>query len=282
MLHDTATLTTSDGHTLHRQWWFPDGEPKAVIMLVHGLGEHAGRYGHVAERLVGSGYAVEAIDHRGHGRSSGDRAFVRGYDELMSDMSIWRATVAGAHPDLPLFVLGHSMGGNLAVGHALAEPDGIAGLVLSGPALEVGDDLAPWKLTIFSLVAKVAPKVRPEALSADAISRDPAVVEAYRNDPLVYTGKISAGMGAALIGAMQSFPDRYHELEMPILLLHGTDDQLANIEGSRTLERSAVNAAVTASYYDGLFHEVFNEPEQDRVLDDLVEWLDTTTGTIAS
>jgi alpha-beta hydrolase superfamily lysophospholipase len=169
------------------------------------------------------------------------------------------------------------MGGNLVMGHALDQQDGLAGMVLSGPALKPGDELSPAKVTIFKAVARVAPGLRPEGLDADAISRDPAVVADYQADPLVYTGKISAGLGAALLDAMDTFPDRYSSLSLPILLLHGSEDRLTNIEGSRELEREATNADVTAHYYDGLYHEVFNEPEQDQVLDDLVAWLDAQT-----
>ena len=272
--HHEGSFTAFDGLTLYRQWWLPDGDPKGVVMLVHGLGEHSGRYGHVAGRLIGAGYAVHALDHRGHGRSDGKRVFVTSYDEFMADMIQFRGLIETQHPGVPLFVLGHSMGGNIAMGHVLDHQDGLAGMVLSGPALQVGEDLTPAKIKIFSLVAKVAPGFRPEGLSADAISRDQAVVDAYRADPLVYTGKISAGLGAALIGAMQSFPERYSDLTLPVLVLHGTEDRLASIEGSRALEAGAVDADLTARYYDGLFHEVFNEPEQDDVLNDLVGWLD--------
>jgi len=272
--HHEGTLTAFDGLTIHRQSWLPDGEPKGAVMLVHGLGEHSGRYIHVADRLTSAGYAVHSFDHRGHGKSEGKRSYVKKYEEFMADMMQMRGYVESQHRDLPLVVLGHSMGGNLAVGYALDHQEGLAGLALSGPALMVGDDLSPAKIKIFSAVAKVAPGIRPDGLNAEALSRDPAVVAAYRADPLVFTGKISAGLGSALIGAMQSFPDRYAELQLPVLLLHGTEDRLCRVEGSRQLEELATNATVTSHYYDGLFHEIFNEPEQDQVLDDLVAWLD--------
>jgi acylglycerol lipase len=201
---------------------------------------------------------------------------VKSYDEFMRDLHQFRRMVVAEHPGLPLVLLGHSMGGNIVTGYVLGNQDGIAAMVLSGPALKVGDDFSPVQLKVFGLLAKVAPALRPQGLSADAISRDPAVVEAYRNDPLVFTGKVSAGLGAALIGAMQSFPSRYEQLRLPILLLHGTDDQLADIAGSKELEAAAVDAPVTSHYYDGLYHEVFNEPEQEQVLADLTTWLDAT------
>lgn len=269
-----STITTYDGLTLHCRAWTPDAPPKGVIMLLHGLGEHLGRYEHVAAALVDAGYAVHAVDHRGHGRSEGKRAYVKSYDEFMRDIAQFRGVVEAAHQGVPFVILGHSMGGNLAMGHVLDHPAGVAGLVLSGPALKIGDDFSPVQLKIFRTIAKVAPGFRPQGLSADAISRDPAVVEAYRNDPLVFTGKISAGLGAALFDAMEQFPARYASLKMPILIVHGTEDQLADIAGSRALEAAAVNAEVTSHYYTGLYHEVFNEPEQQQVLADVITWLD--------
>jgi alpha-beta hydrolase superfamily lysophospholipase len=272
--HDEGTLTSFDGLTIHHQSWLPDGDPKAVVLLLHGLGEHSGRYGHVAGRLTAAGYAVHALDHRGHGKSDGKRVFVKSYDEFMADLIQFRGHVQTRHPELPLVVLGHSMGGNLALGHVLDHQDGVAGLALSGPALAVGDALSPVKIKAVKLIAKVAPGLRPEGLDETAISRDQAVVDAYRADPLVYTGKMSAGIGAALIDAMERFPARHPSLRLPLLIMHGTDDRLADISGSEALEAGAVNADVTAHYYDGLYHEIFNEPEQGRVLDDLVTWLD--------
>jgi len=271
--HTEETLQAFDGLTIFHQAWVPESAPIAVVMLVHGLGEHSGRYAHVAEALTDAGIAVHALDHRGHGKSEGKRTFVKSYDEFMNDLLQFRTHIEDRHPGVPLIVLGHSMGGNLAVGHTLDHQAGIAGLALSGAALQVGSDLSPGKLRAFRLIAKIAPSFRPERLSAEAISRDPAVVSAYQNDPLVFTGKISAGLGAALIGAMERFPARYGELTLPIVVMHGTDDQLASVSGSRALQAGATNADVTAHYYEGLYHEIFNEPEQAQVLEDLVSWI---------
>lgn len=274
MQHTEGSFAAFDGATIFHQAWVPDDEPKAVVLLVHGLAEHSGRYGHVARALVDAGYAVHALDHRGHGKSSGKRAFVKRYDEFLRDLHQFRTMVEREHGGLPLVVLGHSMGGNIAMEYVLGNQDGIAALVLSGPALKVGDDFSPVQLKLFKVISKVAPGLRPRGLSADAISRDPAVVAAYRSDPLVFTGKITAGLGAAVIGAMEGFPGRYEQLRLPILVLHGTDDQLADVAGSRELEAKATNADLTAHYYEGWYHEVFSEPEHDRVLADLTSWLD--------
>lgn len=278
MRHGEGSFISVDGLGIFFQSWLPDDDPRAVVMLVHGLAEHSGRYERVAATLVDAGYGVYALDHRGHGRSGGKRTFVKTYDEFMRDLAQFRALIEERHPGAPFVVLGHSMGGNLAVGHTLEAQDGIAGLAISGAALAVGDDFSPAKLKVFRAIAKVAPGLRPQGLAADAISRDPAVVQAYRDDPLVYNGKMSAGLGAALINAMESFPSRYADLTLPVWIGHGTDDQLADIGGSRALESAAVNADVTAHYYDGLYHEIFNEPEQEQVLGDLIAWLDRLNG----
>lgn len=276
MQQTEGTFTAFDGTTIFHRTWTPDGDAKAVVLLVHGLGEHLGRYQHVARRLTDAGYVVAALDHRGHGKSGGKRVFVKSYDEFMRDLAQFRRQVEGEHPGLPLVLLGHSMGGNLVMGHTLGNQSGITGIALSGAALKVGDDFSPIQRKIFSGIAKVAPGFRPQGLDASSISHDPAVVEAYLADPLVYTGKISAGLGAALFDAMDSFPDRYPSLALPIWIGHGTDDQLADVAGSHELEAGATNADIESHYYEGLAHEIFNEPEQDEVLGDLVAWLDRT------
>ena len=277
MQHSEGSFTASDGLSIYHQAWLPDGSPKAVVLLFHGLGEHSGRYSSVGSTLTDAGYAVHALDHRGHGRSEGKRVFVKSYGELQRDLVQFRQLVERQHPDTPIIVLGHSMGGNLAVGYALDNQAGLSGLALSGPGLKAGESLSPAKMKVAALLGKVAPGARLERLDATAISRDPAVVAAYQADPLVYTGKVSAGLAAALIGSLQTLPPRYPELTVPLLLQHGTADRLAAIAGTRELEAAAVNAKVTAHYYEGLYHEVFNEPERDRVLADTVAWLDTVT-----
>jgi len=275
MVHSDGTFATPDGLTIYHQAWLPDGEPKAVVMLLHGLAEHSGRYAHVAKALTDAGYAVHALDLRGHGRSDGKRTYVKSYADYQRDIEQFRTLVEREHPGLPLFVLGHSMGGNLALGHVLVHQDGVRGMVLSAPALAPGASLSPGKIKLAKLVGRVAPGLRPEALSSDAISRDPEVVAAYVADPLVFNGKITAGAAAALLNSMESFPNRYPELRLPILLQQGSADALVDISGTRRLEAGAVNADVTAHYYDGLYHEIFNEPEQDMVLADTVGWLDS-------
>lgn len=279
MRQSDGTFTSADGLTIFHQAWLPDGDPTAVVLLFHGLGEHSGRYAHVAAALVARGYAVHALDHRGHGRSQGTRVFVKDYAEFQRDLVQFRGLVEEQHPEVPLFVLGHSMGGNLALGHVLDHQAGVRGLALSGAALAVTDDVSPALKKVARVLAKVAPGLRPQGLDATAVSRDPAVVEAYLADPLNFTGKISAGLAGALFGAIDRFPARFAELRLPLLVMHGTADRLVPIAGSRALAAGAVNADVTTHYYEGLYHEILNEPERQQVIDDLLAWLDGVLGT---
>ncbi|HZB39423.1 MAG TPA: alpha/beta hydrolase [Ilumatobacter sp.] len=278
MVHSEGNFVSTDGLTIYHQAWLPGGAPKAVVILLHGLAEHSGRYVRMAEALTDAGYAVHALDHRGHGRSDGKRTYVKSYADYQRDIAHFRRLVEQQHPGLPLFVLGHSMGGNLALGHVLDHQAGVRGLVLSAPALAPGASLSPTKIRLARLVGRIAPGLPAEALSAEAISRDPAVVAAYRADPLVFNGKITAGVAAALLGSMEAFPPRYAELELPVLLQHGTADALVAIAGTRELETALVNAKVTTHYYDGLYHEIFNEAEQATVIADTIAWLDSVAG----
>jgi acylglycerol lipase len=277
MVHSEGNFVSTDGLTIYHQAWL-GGDPKAEIILLHGLAEHSGRYVRTAQVLTDAGYAVHALDHRGHGKSDGKRTYVKSYADYQRDIAQFRRLVEPQHPGLPLFVLGHSMGGNLALGHVLDHQAGVRGLVLSAPALAPGASLSPTKIRLARLAGRIAPGLPAEALSAESISRDPAVVAAYRADPLVYNGKITAGVAAALLGSMDAFPPRYAELELPVLLQHGTADALVAIAGTRQLEAALVNAKVTTHYYDGLYHEIFNEAEQATVIADTIAWLDSIAG----
>jgi alpha-beta hydrolase superfamily lysophospholipase len=170
------------------------------------------------------------------------------------------------------------MGGNLAMGHVLDHQAGVRGLALSGAALAVNDDVSPALKKIAGVLGKVAPGLRPQGLDATAVSRDPAVVAAYLADPLNYSGKVSAGLGAALFGAIDRFPARFAELRLPLLVMHGTADRLVPVSGSHALVAGAVNADVTSHFYEGLYHEILNEPEQQQVIADLLAWLDGVLG----
>lgn len=248
----------------------PEEPAIGIVALVHGLGEHAGRYGHVIDLLTGAGYVVVAPDHAGHGRSGGKRMGVNHFGDFVADLH--RVIHSVEHAGLPLFLVGHSMGGAIALSYALDHPDEVTGLVLSGAAVVPGDDLPALLVKAAPVLGRVAPWLPGAALSASAVSRDPAVVAAYEADPLVWHGMVPAGLGGTLIGAMGGFADRLPSLRVPTLALHGGRDELANADGTRIIGELG-GGEVTTKIYPELYHEIFNEPERDEVLGDVMAWL---------
>ncbi|WOC11415.1 alpha/beta hydrolase [Gordonia sp. MP11Mi] len=267
---ETSSVGGRHGNTIVYDVHRPDTEPVGVVVLAHGLGEHAGRYHHVARKFTDLGYVVVAPDHAGHGRSDGKRLGVTDFSDFTADLHTVISTI---DVDGPRFLLGHSMGGAIALSYALDHQDGLAGLILSGAALVPGEDLSAIMVKAAPVIGKIAPWLPATALPASGVSRDPAVVAAYESDPLVWHGGIRAGLGGALITEMKTYPDRLRSLTIPTLILHGGADVLTNPDGSRMASRLAGGDDVTLTIYPELYHEIFNEPEQDQVLKDVTGWV---------
>jgi alpha-beta hydrolase superfamily lysophospholipase len=261
-----------DGLKLFRRWWIPDSPPRAILVMVHGLADHSGRHENLARRLAPLGFAVHAFDLRGHGRSNGPRCDIENFSLFPDDLKAFVEIVVKEHPGRPLFLAGHSMGGTIAFTFAAQNLPGLAGLVLFSPAVQTA--AAPAALvSIAPLVSKLAPGLGLYALKASAVSRDAAVVEAYVNDPLVYHGKVKARLGVGLLQAMQRLPDLMPGFTLPLLILQGTADRMVDPAGARLLYRRAGSSDKTLKAYGGCYHELFHEPEKDKVLDEVVEWL---------
>jgi len=261
------------GVRLYGRAWLPDEAPIAAVILAHGAAEHCGRYEHVAARLNAGRYAVYAIDHRGHGRSGGRRGNIGRFEWLIADLHTLIESARQAHPGLPLFLVGHSMGGAIALGYALAHERDITALALSAPALSMGELVPSWQIRLVRVLSAIAPNLGVLTLPAAAVSRDPAVVKAYDEDPLVYRGAAPARTVSELAGAMAGFAHHAAELRMPVLIQHGTGDSLVPLAGNRPVYERLGSADKTLLVYEGLYHEIYNEPERGRVLDDLVAWL---------
>jgi alpha-beta hydrolase superfamily lysophospholipase len=273
MKHRETKTPGSAELDLYAQCWLPEYEPRAVVVISHGLGEHSARYGHVASRLVDQGYAVYALDHRGHGRSPGPRANIERFSYLVTDLSTFTGRSARQHPGRPVFLVGHSMGGAIATATAVKIQDTLRGLVLSGPALAAGEIVPPFKRKIVGLLSALAPNAGAMKLPPEAVSRDPEVVRAYEADPLVFHGSVPARTVAELLQAIDGFPESVLKLRLPVLVQHGIADSLVPLEPCRAIFQSIPAQDKTLKFYDGLFHEVYNEPEKDRVLGDLEAWL---------
>jgi alpha-beta hydrolase superfamily lysophospholipase len=253
--------------------WTPDISPRAVVVLSPGLGEYARRYDHVAQRLGEAGLVTYALDHRGHGRSGGKRMLVRNITEYTADFATLVGIASREHPGLKRVVLGHSMGGGIVFAYGVERPDDYDMMVLSGPAVAAQDQVSPLLAVAAKVLGVIVPGLPVQELDVNAISRDPAVVAAYNADPLVYHGRVPTGIGRALLQVGETMPQRAPALTAPLLVVHGSDDRLIPVAGSRRLVECVGSADVQLTVYPGLYHEVFNEPERDQVLDDVVSWI---------
>lgn len=254
--------------------WTPDTPPRGVVILAHGYGEHARRYDHVAARFGAAGLITYALDHRGHGRSGGKRVFVRDISEYTGDFHTLVGIAAADHPDLARIVVGHSMGGAIVFAYGVDHPDDYTAMVLSGPAVAAQGSVSPIVVLLAKVMGRLVPGLPMEDIPADAVSRDPAVVAAYESDPLVHHGKLPAGVGRALIEVGETMPQRASAITAPLLVVHGGEDSLIPVQGSRTLVECVGSPDVHLKVYPALYHEVFNEPEQAVVLDDVTAWME--------
>lgn len=272
MEHVEWTLTGHDGLVLQAQGWLPEGDPRDVIVIAHGYAEHGGRYRNLVDRLVPQGYALYALDHRGHGRSGGRRALVDRMDWLIEDFHGFVGEVRGRHGGTWVKLLGHSMGGNVAFGYALRWPEDLSGLILSGPL--IGGSMPASQRAVLGVLSAVAPNTGMIALPPEAVSRDPAVVDAYRNDPLVTVGKVAARTAHEMFRAVGGYRDRAPAMKVPVLIQHGEADSLVPLAGARPVIDAIGAPDKTLITYPGLFHEIYNEPEKDAVIADLARWLE--------
>ena len=259
---------------LYRQSWLPEERLRAAIILVHGLGEHSGRYEYLAAHCTARGFAVHAIDHYGHGRSEGLKGHVERFSVYLDGLRALRDDLRENDTDLPLYLLGHSMGGLIAAAFLGEDQASFRGCVLSGPALQSEAEPPALVMAFVRLISMLAPTAPLIGLDPSGVSRDPEVVKAYVRDPLVHHGKASARLIAELSSAMRSTLASAPDIELPLLIMHGDADQLTSPAGSQALYDAAGSADKTLRLYAGLYHEIFNEPERDQVLAEMSTWLE--------
>jgi alpha-beta hydrolase superfamily lysophospholipase len=268
-----SSLTMQDGTRLHVVDFHPASPATASVVVMHGLGEHAGRYRHVAAFFASRGYAVRTYDHRGHGRSEGKRGDVPGDSTLLDDahavMADWCAQ-PGTPASTPL-LLGHSMGGLFAASFATSARMPLSGLVLSSPALGLPMNAAQ-KLLLRVLTALAPGLAVSNGLKSRYLSHDAAVVAAYKADPLVHD-RISARLLNAMLAAIAGARQSAGSLSIPVLLLVAGQDKLVDAQGSRDFHARLQPAQARLIEYPSLYHELFNETDADRVFGDLDDWL---------
>jgi alpha-beta hydrolase superfamily lysophospholipase len=277
MRHIEGEFPGSQDRNLYYQGWLPANKPRALLLVAHGLAEHSGRYLNLANHFVPQGYVIYSFDYRGHGRSPGLPGYIERFADYINDLHAFGDMVRKKHQDSKFFLFGHSMGGTIAITYAVQHQDGLDGLLVSAATLQVGASIPPVKILAAKMLSRLLPRVGLEVIDAATISRDPDVVAAYVNDPLVYRGKIRARLGAELIKAIQKLPPQMAKINLPILIMHGTADRLSEPGGSQILYQGVSSRDKTLTLYDGFYHEIFNEPGRQQVFADIETWLDAHT-----
>jgi alpha-beta hydrolase superfamily lysophospholipase len=264
-------VTSSDGLKLYGMYWAPDQKAeKATVYLVHGLGEHVGRYVHVARALTDQGASLIGVDLRGHGLSGGPRGHTPSIDQLVDDLRRLMATQPGGGAR---FIYGHSNGGALALYHAMQSPEGLSGVIATGAWLGLRFKPPASRLMMARAFNALYPRLTlSSGLEVAALSRDPAVVAAYQADPLVHD-RISARWGAGFLELGPKLISEAPSFTLPLLMMHGSDDRLTDPEAAREFFSRVSSQDKTLHIWPGLYHEIHNEPEQQAVIAEMVDWI---------
>lgn len=270
---ESSFVSAANGLKIYTQAWLPEGNLRGVVLMVHGLGEHSGRYAHVGVAFNAAGFAFYALDHHGHGRSEGERAYFDTFDHAVRDLQQYAEGVKAAHPGKPLFIYCHSLGTLIGLSYALWAGADLRGMIVSGTPLELEAHTAKPLVWAASLLNSIAPKTQISSLPPKFLSTDAAAVKAYEQDPLNDHKNPRARMGYHVLHVSRDIRSRMSNLKMPLFIVHGSDDALCPPAGSQTLYGGAGATDKTLKIYPGLYHELQNETIKDTVIADLVNWL---------
>lgn len=272
--HNTSSFSGKGGVEIFYQKWIAS-KAKAVLVLVHGVGEHSGRYSNLLNALEGKGVSVFALDHRGHGKSQGKRGHIDSFMDYVYDLKLFVEYVKEENKGIPLVLYGHSMGGVIAAKYALTYQNDPSIIVLSSPGLAPAFAVPGWKKSVAAFFSsRIGSLSMPTGLPSADLSRDMEVVKAYDNDPLVH-GKVSARWFTEFMKAGEECIANASSLKKPLLVFHGTGDKLVDYKAAEEFYNRAGSAQKDILLYDGFYHEVINEPEADRnrALKDVVSWI---------
>jgi alpha-beta hydrolase superfamily lysophospholipase len=276
--HKEGTMKSIRDTDIYFQYWLPEDEHRAILIIVHGLAEHSGRYMNVVNHFVPAGYAVCGIDHIGHGKSDGERVYVDRFQDYTTTLTKYVDMIRGWQSDKPIFMVGHSMGGLIGAAYLLEHQHELSGAVFSGPGIKVPDNISPSVIFMGKILSKILPKAGILQLDSKGVSRDPAVVDAYVKDPLVYSGKVTARLGAEMLKTMQDVTNNAAQIKLPLTIVQGSDDSLVDPGGAQLLYDSVSSKDKSIKIYEGFYHEVFNDPEHEQVLNDVQKWIEAHLG----
>ncbi|MBX2842404.1 MAG: lysophospholipase [Flammeovirgaceae bacterium] len=268
----TDHISTSDGLTLKFKYWTPENYPKAIICLVHGFGEHQDRYQHVAEFFTKKDIGIFTYDQRGHGISEGKRGHTPSFRQLMEDLDQMLDLVIQKFPDLPIFLYGHSMGGNVVLNYNLHYQKKLKGIIATSPWLGLAFQPPKIKVALGKIVNSIFPKFTEElTIDSGHISRDKKIVEMYKNDPLVH-GKITVRAFLEIQHAGENAIENAYMQERPLYLCHGTADKVTSALASETFAKNA-GSLVKFQLWEDCFHEIHNEPEKEKLFETILGFI---------
>ncbi len=277
MQNGNFNFSGKDGLTLFGRVWQAEGKPKGVVNLIHGLGEHSGRYAHVAEAMTKAGYHFIGFDLRGHGLSEGKRGHTPGYDHILDDVALFleKSEQLFDHT-LPDFLYGHSLGGSIVLNYALRRPNNLAGVISTDPSLGLAYEPPKFKLFVGKLMETLLPTFSMKSeLDVNALARDAAIVKAYQDDVLVHD-KISAKLAMALLDSGNFAMDHAADWDIPLLLMHGAEDRISGYQFSEQFSQKA-DGKVTFRLWDGYYHEIHNDIGKELVIAAMIAWLNEQT-----
>lgn len=273
MNHIDGTFKGPRGLDIYYQGWLPDGEVKAVLFIVHGLGEYCGRYTNVVERFVPLGYAIYGLDHIGHGKSGGDREMVKRFEDFTEPLKTYYKMVTTWQPGKPVFIYGHSLGGLITSFHLLDEQASFKGAVISAAGVKVPENISGMTVFMGKVLSVLAPKTGILGLDTNYLSHDKAVVDTYNADPLVFHGKTPARLAAEMLRAMMRVSAEAARITLPVFILHGSGDKIVDPAASIMLDEKVSSKDKSFKIYEGDYHEVHNELDREIMFKDLETWL---------
>jgi acylglycerol lipase len=275
MQQTTGAFQTADNLNIYTIQWLPDTKAKGVVIMVHGLSEHIGRYQHVAEALANAGYKVYGLDHRGHGKSDGKRVQVTSHTHFLNDLKSYFDTIRSENNEEKIFLLGHSMGSVIALQFALIHQNSLAGLVVTGTATDVASMVSPMLRNIANGLHKIVPHAPIGApLKVETLINDAAMQQIWLADTLVHKGWTPVSIAKYIIDTGDVIQMNAKQLVLPILIMHGEEDKVASISGSRIMYERVSSADKTLKTWANMQHEILNEVDRQAVINTIIEWLD--------
>jgi len=273
MKHQDGYFKNQENQSIYFQSWLPDNPAKAVLLIVHGLNEHSGRYGHFSDFFVNEGFAVYGMDLIGHGKSDGTRSYVKDFTNYINDLILYLEKIKQLQPGSPIFLIGHSMGGLIGTLLLIDHPGQVAGAVLSGSVVQLPDDVTPLFIALGKIVSLVFPKLGLLKIDLSGLSRNPDVVQAYKDDPVVNSGKFTARVSAEMTRFFDREADDGSLVKDPVLILHGGSDRIVNPACSHFLYALVSSEIKEKIIYDSYYHEIYNDPGHDKVFEDVSSWI---------